>query len=298
MTTYSAKKDRRSLMGVVIGGALGLSALAAKTSMAQIEPASGAAGAGMFSAIKAELIAIGAFLKNLKAEYYDQHIKAFNAQARDINESLDNARGIHSFAQNIWKFGEALKKERDYANHFLKTFIEGDSFKNLRIKTYNMRVSALAYLIRSVSGLTQELTDLERDLEKLSGLPPEKKKEVTVRKRLFSVISASRVAGGESEIKRELIKERERELNETLNDSKMDESAKREVVNFSNLQSIKDYMDESIRLQRINNDLLEALLMHQVTGDINSRFGEKYFGREDALKARVDDMSNGKWSDN
>ena len=238
-----------------------------------------------------------AHAKELKKEYYDKHIKAFNAQVRDINDTLKTTRDLFEATQTVKQWSKYLIDERNYAIDFVKKYFSGASdFNNLTLAEYDLRVSALAKILASQKEILDELEGIESMISTVEkDLDPKQREQIKDSKRFAVALSNSRMHSDQSEIKMEAIKMREESKLKTLEASQMDEKEKLSLKDSLNLAAIKDLLEVNNRLLITANDLKEVELRLLAERNIKSRYGDKAVTKSVSMSA-MDDMGKGKWN--
>lgn len=294
--TYEKDKlvDRRSL------AAGGIAASVAAVGLLFKEKTAKASALGEENAVLASILAqlkqAYTHAKSLKKDYYDKHIKAFNKQVKDINDTLETSREIYTATQTIQEWSGYLKDERSYAVDFIKSYFSGArDFNKLELKQYDIRRSALGKILASQRDILEQQEKADAMFSKVEkDLPDEKKDELKNSKRFGAAISNARFHSDESEIRMAALKDREKTKTKVIEASKADEKEHLELKNALNLASIKEQLEINNRLLIAANDLKEVELRLMAEQKVTSRYGEKAVDNNTSKEA-IDGMQKGKW---
>jgi hypothetical protein len=219
--------------------------------------------------------------KELKKDYYDQHIKvAVDA----YKETKDTAKSVLDTADTVRKEKEAIQKAVGSINEQAQLLLGRDE-----------QVKLLSSILESLTGIEEKHVSLDKAYATISkDVTPEQQKTLRGKRRVFELIAQSRTQSVTSEQKIGEIYKREQKTIGKIESSSATKTDQIHASSVAKLGSISDKLDEMIRLQAKSNDLMEALLQYQTTRDIDSRYGDKGNIAETA-KTRVQLAGSGKW---
>lgn len=272
------ESSRRNILGGLAAGAFAAAAIlrgaVAKASVAGEENIT-------LGAILSQAKVLVQEAKDLKKEYYDKHIKLVMDEVKDGRDMLNTAR----------ETADTVKNEKAALSGGIGSMAE---LHKLSL-SYDHKVNMLAGIIDSTSGINSKFADQDKKFQKIAGdVSPEQAGALKGKRRVYALVSESRTQSVMSEGKLEQIQARDAAAIKQLDASGAKKVDQVHGSNAIKLSSLSDKQDEVIRLLAKNNDLLEAILLHQTTGDIDSRYGDKMRTDKDAA-SRVESAAKGFW---
>lgn len=244
------------------------------------------------SALGEENAALGAILaqikeamkqaKELKREYYDEHIKV----------AVDSYKEVKDATKTAAEAAETLNREKAAIDSAVGSIL-GQTKLALG---HQDQVKLLADILSALQGVEAKHVALDREYSKIAGqVSPEQERSLRGKRRVLALIAESRTQSVSSEQKIGEIYKREQ-----ASITKLEQSGSTKVDQLLaavsiKLSSVSDKLDEQIRLQAKTNDLLEAALQHQTTRDVDSRYDDRS-RISDAAKDRVQRAGIGDWS--
>ncbi len=276
-------EDTATRRNLFLTGALGLLGAAAF-----LKP--GAAKASIFGEENASLAAILTQIKEglrqakeLKKEYYDEHIKV----------AVDAYKETRDTASTIIETADMVQKEKAALETGVGAIVEQTKLA----LGQSEQLKLLTDILKSLDPIEKKHKVLDEEHKKIAGdVTPGQTKELLGKRRVYALIAQSRIQSVTSEQKLVEIYKRER-----VGIAKVDVSASRKVdsvhsANGIKLSSISDKLDEVVRLLAKNNDLQEALLQFHTTKDVDSRYSDKT-KIDEAAKTKVVAAGSGNWGD-
>ncbi len=276
--THDSAASRRNLFMTASVGLLGAVAL--------LKP--GKAAASAFGEENAGIAAILAQIKEglkqakqLKKEYYDEHIKV----------AVDVYKETRDTAATVIETADTVRKEKTALETGVGAIVEQTKLA----LGHNDQLKLMTDILDSLSAIEEKHTILDKEHEKIAGdITPAQQSQLRGKRRVYALISESRIQSVTSEKKLDEVYKRERQSIAKIDLSPSSKVDKVHSTNGIKLSSISDKLDEVVRLSAKTNDLLEALLQYMTTKDVDSRYSDQSKIPQIA-KAKVQSAGSGNW---
>lgn len=219
--------------------------------------------------------------KNLKKEYYDEHIKV----------AVDAYKETRDTAAAVIETSDTVRKEKAALETGVGSIVEQTKLS----LGHSEQLKLLTDLLTALAPIEEKNQILEKEHQKIAGdVTPEQRKSLEGKRRVNALVGASRIQSVTSEKKLDEIYKRERQGIAKVDLSTSSKVDRVHSANGIKLSSISDKLDEIVRLMAKNNDLLEGLLQFNATRDVDSRYSAQT-KMSQAAKSKVQAAGSGNW---